>query len=145
VRQLVAEFNRLPSLRGAVACPNDDGSEIVAWLAYPGGHQVPVSVGLTGCALVTNGSVHRTAAGFGTPRAFGPQLLTSLEQLVGANQRSNAGSANALALGQTATNHWSVTSKAPVGPFNAPTAVWTGTRVILAGMTRGTPTLQVAS
>jgi hypothetical protein len=44
-----------------------------------------------------------------------------------------------------ATNRWTVTSKAPVGPFNAPTAVWTGKRVILAGMTRGNPTLEVAS
>jgi len=243
VHQLVTEFDRLPSLNRAVACPNDDGSQILAMLAYPGGHQVMISVGLTGCALVTNGSVHRTAAGLGTPRAFGPQLLTSLKQLLGAHQQSTAATAHALAHGHwsvlahspfgtrygstflwdgrellelggsaggplggapndasaayspatrrwrrlasapaavlpdnagwtwtghqvfifggptlpnetatnlaglynPATNHWIVTSKAPVGPFNAPTAVWSGTRVILAGMTRGTPTLQVAS
>ena len=69
VDQLVTELDRLPALRGAVACPADDGSQILALLAYPGGHQVSISVGLTGCALVTNGSVHRTAAGLGTPRA----------------------------------------------------------------------------
>ena len=43
-----------------------------------------------------------------------------------------------------ATNHWTVTNQAPVGPFNSPAAVWTGRRVIVAGMTRGNPTLQVA-
>ncbi len=243
VEQLVSEFDRLPSLSGTVACADDDLSQIFAVLAYPAGQQVTISVGLTGCALVTNGSVHRTAAGLGTPRAFGPQLIASLEQLLSTRQQSNAGSANALAHGhwsvlahsplgtrygstflwdgrellelggsaggplggapndssaaynpttyrwrrlasapaallldnaawtwtghrvfifggpslpnETATdlaglydpttNHWTVTSTAPVGPFNAPTAVWTGTRVILAGMTRGNPALQVAS
>ena len=243
VRQLVTEFDRLPSMREGVHCPKDDGSQILALLAYPGGREVSISVGLTGCALVTSGSVHRTAAGLGTPRAFGPQLLASLTQLVNVAQESKAGTANTLAHGRwsvlprsplgtryrstflwdgrellelggssggrlggapsdssaaynlatrrwrrlasapsallpdnaastwtghqafifggpslptetatnlaglydPATNHWTVTSKAPVGPFNAPTAVWTGTRVILAGMTRGTPRLQVAS
>jgi hypothetical protein len=34
-----------------------------------------------------------------------------------------------------ATNRWTVTARAPIGDFaNQPTAVWTGTRVILAGM-----------
>jgi hypothetical protein len=243
VHQLVSEFDRLPSLTGAVACPADDGSQIVALLSYPNGHQVTISAGLTGCALVTNGSVHRSAAGIGSPRPFGPQLLAQLERLIGTRSQSNAGAASALAhghwtvlarsplgtrygptfvwdgrelleLGGTAggrlggapsdsgaaynpatrrwrrvanapaavlpadaasvwtgdqvfifggptlrnetatdvaglyapaTNRWMVTSKAPVGPFNVPTAVWTGKRVILAGMTRGNPTLEVAS
>lgn len=242
VRQLVRGLDRLPSLHGAVACPEDDGSEILARLTYPGGQRVSISVGLTGCALVTNGSVHRTAAGLGTPRAFGPQLVDRLKQLVSPRQ-STAGTANILARGHwsilprsplgtrfgatvlwdghellqlggsasgrlgaaprdssaaydpatgrwrrlarspaalladnaawtwtghqvfifggptpphkaatgrgglydPAANQWTVTSKAPVGPFNAATAVWTGTRVILAGMTRTNPTLQVAS
>jgi len=103
VQQVVTEFDRLPSLRGAVACPADDGSQILALLAYPDGHHVSISVGLSGCALVTNGSVRRTAAGLGTPRAFGPQLLALLEQLLSTHRQSNAGSANALA-----HDHWSV-------------------------------------
>lgn len=243
VHQLVSEFDRLPSLSGAVACPNDDLSQILALLSYGGGHQVTVSVGLTGCASVTNGGVHRTAAGYGTPRPFGPQLVAQLERLLVARQGSSLGTASALEhghwsvlarsplgtrfgpafvwdgrelleLGGTAggrlggapsdrgaaynpgrdrwrrvasapaavlpagaasvwtghqvfvfggptlpsetstdvgglydpaTNRWTVTSKAPVGPFNAPTAIWTGKRVILAGMTRGTMTLELAS
>jgi len=83
VRQLVSEFDRLPSLHGAVACPADDGSQIVAVLAYPGGRDVTISVGLTGCEAVTNGSVSRTALGMGSPPAFGPQLVTQLEHLAG--------------------------------------------------------------
>ncbi len=243
IRQLLSEFDRLPSIRGVTACPMDDGSQILALLAYPGGRKLSISVGLTGCALVTNGSVHRTASGFGSPPAFGRQLIDVLEQLLSTQARSQSGSAVALAhghwsilarsplgrrygptfvrdghqlleLGGTAgghvggspsdgaaaydptdhrwlrlpdapravlaadaasvwtgrqvfifggptvpneastdvaeafdptTNRWTVTSKAPVGPFNAPSAVWTGHRVILAGMTAGNPRLEVAS
>lgn len=83
VGQLVSEFDQLPSLHGAVACPADDGSQILARLAYPGGRDVMISVGLAGCETVTNGSVHRTAAGMGSPPAFGPQLVTQLERLAG--------------------------------------------------------------
>jgi len=43
-----------------------------------------------------------------------------------------------------ATNRWTVTSKAPIGPLNAPSAVWTGQRVILASITRGHPKLELA-
>jgi hypothetical protein len=63
VRRLVSELDRLPALTGSVACPFDDGSEIVALLVYPHGRHATISVGLTGCAVVTNGRVHRTAAG----------------------------------------------------------------------------------
>lgn len=84
VRRLVADFDKLPSFpKGAVSCPMDDGSQILALLAYPDGPPVTISVGLSGCATVTNGSVKRTAMGFGTPRQFGPQLLAQLKQLVG--------------------------------------------------------------
>ncbi len=48
IDELVTEFDRLPSLHGAVACPNDDGSQILALLAHPGGRQVSISVGLSG-------------------------------------------------------------------------------------------------
>jgi hypothetical protein len=87
VRRLVREFDRLPALRGVVACPNDDLSQIIALLSYPAGRLVSINVGLSGCALVTNGSVHRTAAGFGTPPPFGPQLVAQLEQLAGPRPR----------------------------------------------------------
>jgi hypothetical protein len=135
VHQLVSEFDRLPSLHGAVACPADDGSQILALLAYPYGHRVSISVGLTGCALVTNGSVHRTAAGLGTPRAFGPQLLASLKQLlVSTHQQSNTGSANALAHG-----HWSVLARSPLGKRYAPTFVWDGRELLELGGTAAGP------
>jgi hypothetical protein len=87
VRPLVREFDRLPALSGPVACPNDNGSQIVVLLSYPDGRQVSISVGLTGCALVSNGSVHRSAAGFGTPPPFGPRLVAQLEHLAGAGPR----------------------------------------------------------
>jgi hypothetical protein len=132
VDQLVTELDRLPALRGAVACPADDGSQILALLAYPGGHQVSISVGLTGCALVTNGSVHRTAAGLGTPRAFGPQLLASLKQLVGIHQQSNAESANALAHG-----HWSVLARSPLGTRYGSTFLWDGRELLELGGSAG--------
>lgn len=83
VRELVHELDALPVIRGAVACSLDDGSEIVALLAYPSHHVVMISVGLRGCELVTNGSVYRTAAVIGSspmpmPR---PQLVSQLERL----------------------------------------------------------------
>lgn len=51
---------------------------------------------------------------------------------------------NVAGLYDPATNRWTVTRKAPVGPFNAPVAVWTGKQVVIAGMTRGNPQLEVA-
>jgi hypothetical protein len=81
VRELVREFDELPSNPGPVACPGDDGSKIVAQLAYPNGRAVTISVGLQGCVMVTNGNVYRTAAGFGSPPAFGPQLVARLKRL----------------------------------------------------------------
>jgi hypothetical protein len=81
-RKLVREFDELPRFApGAVACPMDDGSQIVALLAYPAGHAATISVDLRGCAKVTNGDVVRTASGFSTPRSFGPQLVSELKHL----------------------------------------------------------------
>jgi len=102
VAHQTGEFDRLPSLRGAVL-PNDDGSQILALLAYPCGRQLGISVGLSGCALVSNGSVRRYAAGFRSPPAFGPQLVNQLKQLLSGQPTSPAGGAVALAHG-----HWSV-------------------------------------
>ncbi|MGO9789902.1 MAG: hypothetical protein ACLP8S_10540 [Solirubrobacteraceae bacterium] len=134
VQQLISEFDRLPSLSGAVACPNDDLSQILAVLAYPAGQQVTITVGLTGCALVTNGSIHRTAAGVGSPPAFGPQVVAQLERLVAARPRSNPGSASTLARG-----HWSVLARWPLGTRYAPVVVWDGHQVLEFGGTAGPP------
>lgn len=80
---LIGQFDRLPAPpRGATACPADDLSQVVALLAYPHGRTVPVSVGLTGCRSVTNGTVQRTASGFGTPPTFGPELVHHLQHLL---------------------------------------------------------------
>jgi hypothetical protein len=81
IAKVVAELDRLPSLRGTVNCPMDDGSEIVLTMYYPTGRTVMISLGLTGCDLVSNGSVARYAGGFGEPPAFGPKLLDQLETL----------------------------------------------------------------
>ena len=89
IAELVREFDRLPSAQGTIACPADDGSEIVAQLAYPDGHAVTIRVGMTGCEIVSNGRVYRIAAGFGSPPAFGPQLVAQLKRLTAWPVRSN--------------------------------------------------------
>ncbi len=81
-RLLVREFDRLPRFApGAIACPMDDGSQVVALLSYPGGHAVSISVGLSGCLRVTNGDIVRTALGIGPSPRSGPALLARLERL----------------------------------------------------------------
>ena len=81
VSTLVPEFDKLPSQRGAIACPFNDGSEIVALLAYPTAHAVTISVGLRGCENVTNGNLKRIALGVGYQ--FGPELVVKLQRLTG--------------------------------------------------------------
>ncbi len=84
VNRLVHNLNRLPPAPAvALSCPADLGSRVDALLAYPAGQRVTVSVQLTGCAPATNGNLDRLAAGFGTPRAYGPQLLAELGRLTG--------------------------------------------------------------
>jgi hypothetical protein len=79
VGSLVRQFARLPSFKGTYSCPLDDGSQIVALLAYPGGHRVTIDVHLKGCNPVSNGDVTRTALGLsGQP---GPVLLARLARL----------------------------------------------------------------
>jgi hypothetical protein len=89
VAQLLSRFDGLPSgPRGAVSCPADDASQILALVAYPGGREVRISVGLTGCELVSNGSVHRTTSGYGPHPRRGPRLLAQLKRLVGSGPGS---------------------------------------------------------
>src|SRR5947209_4038962 len=61
VRHLASELNALPPVSGVQACPADNGSAIVAIFRYRSGSDNPVTVGLTGCRLTTNGYVHREA------------------------------------------------------------------------------------
>jgi hypothetical protein len=43
------------------------------------------------------------------------------------------------------TGHWSLTASAPLDPLDQPTAVWTGTRVLVAGVSGNRTRLEVAS
>jgi hypothetical protein len=81
IRRLVRDYNLLPAFPRAVSCPSDRGSQILALLEYPGRRRVAIQLKLTGCQPVTNGDLIRTAAGFGSPPAFGPALGRELEQL----------------------------------------------------------------
>jgi hypothetical protein len=77
----VATLSRqLDTLRPApplVACPLDDGSEVVASFLYREAPPDPVTVGLSGCELVSNGRLTRTAS-----LPPGPALLGRLTALV---------------------------------------------------------------
>ena len=78
VSRLVAEFDQVPppSTR-PVACPADDGSEIVAHLAYRSGHSVRIDVHLSGCGGFSNGDVGGAGSG---ERASA--LVSELERLL---------------------------------------------------------------
>jgi hypothetical protein len=82
VTHLVDEFDALPPYPRGVAfsCPSDDGSQVLALLAYPHGQRVTVAVEETGCEVATNGDVGRLANGYGnTP--VGPRLVAELKAL----------------------------------------------------------------
>lgn len=132
VDQLVGELDRLPAARGAVACPSDDGSQIVTLLAYGDGHRVTIRVGLSGCELVTNGTVHRIALGMGSPPAFGPQLVAQLERLTGPRRPSDPGGAAALDHGR-----WSVLARSPLAVRYGPAVVWDGRELLEVGGSAG--------
>lgn len=133
VRELVSEFDRLPAPpAGATACPGDDGSQIAALLSYRGGHVVTITVGLTGCDEVSNGSVQRTAEGFGSPPPFGPQLIAQLEGLVSAHAPSESGSAAVLS-----RSRWSVLTRSPLGTRYGSTFLWDGRELLELGGTAG--------
>lgn len=81
VTHLVDEFDALPPYpKASLFCTLDDGSQVLALLAYPGGRQVTVAVDETGCNRATNGDVARIASGYGnTP--VGPHLVAGLKAL----------------------------------------------------------------
>jgi hypothetical protein len=76
------ELDGLSEQHGTVVCPNDDGSQVVAALTYPQSRTLAVSVGLRGCETATNGTVSRSATGFGTPPEKAPPLVTQLERIL---------------------------------------------------------------
>ncbi|MGA8334422.1 MAG: hypothetical protein WB761_06760 [Solirubrobacteraceae bacterium] len=76
------ELDALPLPDGTVVCPDDDGSQVVATLTYPQSRSVAVSVGLRGCETATNGTVSRTASGFGSPPEKAPPLVDQLERIL---------------------------------------------------------------
>ena len=132
VDRLVGELDRLPGARGAVGCRSDDGSQIVAMLAYDDEHRVAVRVGLSGCELVTNASVHRIALGMGSPPAFGPQLVAQLKRLTSPRRQSGPGSATALVHGR-----WSALARSPLGVRYGPAVVWDGRELLEVGGSAG--------
>lgn len=80
VTKIVDEFDELKRFPpGAFACPSDDGSLVLALLAYRGGEQVKIEVDRTGCRGVTNGDVVSIANGYGSP--VGPKLEQQLDTL----------------------------------------------------------------
>jgi hypothetical protein len=76
------ELAARPRQHGGVVCPDDDGSQVVATLRYPKSRSLAVSVGLRGCETVTDGTVSRTASGFGTPPQKASRLVDQLERIL---------------------------------------------------------------
>lgn len=81
IRELTDELDSLKQLPDGVHCPNDDGSKIIAVLSYPTHHQLTIAVGLSGCELVTNGDLHRTAANIAGQNPQGPKLIAQLKRM----------------------------------------------------------------
>jgi hypothetical protein len=77
VKRLTAELDGLPKLQGRVPCPMDDGSEIAASFEYPHSAPVEISVALTGCRMVSNRRLTRTA-----DSATGSRLVDQLISLL---------------------------------------------------------------
>jgi hypothetical protein len=79
IGRLLNDFDMLPTPPRGVKCPEDNGSEIVASIAYANGRRVTVTVQLGGCGLVTNGNLLRSASGFATANNTGPALVAELQ------------------------------------------------------------------
>jgi hypothetical protein len=82
---LAGELAALPDQHGTVVCPADDGSQVLVTLTYPQSRSLAVSVGLRGCETATNGTVSRTASGFGTPSGKASPLVGQLERILPTN------------------------------------------------------------
>jgi len=75
---LVHEFNALRPSPPFISCPMDNGSTDLAIFEYPTPPAARISVGLSGCRIVQNGHLTRTAS-----LAPGPALLERLGALLG--------------------------------------------------------------
>lgn len=79
IRQLTRLFDDLPpGSAGPTACPNDDGTELIALFTYRGGLPVPVTIHTSGCRDATNGQLARSAL-----EPPGPALLHRLQAATG--------------------------------------------------------------
>jgi hypothetical protein len=83
ISALAREFNRLPKMMGAFACPLDSGAAIIARFGYSTGPNDPVRLDLGGCLMASNG---RTVRGAGLN---GSTILEELEALVHARAASS--------------------------------------------------------
>jgi hypothetical protein len=79
VARYAGDLDALKAMSGVVFhCPADTGRAIVAYFRYRTGPDDPVTLGLDGCMLVSNGHVHRTAG----VQPTGRRLVSALEALV---------------------------------------------------------------
>lgn len=78
VGRLLNDFDKLPTPPRAVKCPENNGSEIVALIAYAHGERVTVALQLSGCGRVTNGNLARSAS---AANSTGPELVAELQRL----------------------------------------------------------------
>jgi hypothetical protein len=78
LRWLVRTFDALRPNTGLTSCPMDDGTALVALFSYVSPPADPVTVGLSGCRIVQNGHVTRTAS-----LKPGPALISRLQALIG--------------------------------------------------------------
>lgn len=76
VARIMAQLNALAPSTGVFSCPADFGALIVAYFRYRTGPDDVVNVDTSGCELITNGHVHRSASG-----GPGRQLLGELEAM----------------------------------------------------------------
>jgi len=79
VKAIVSELDQLPRIPRAIFCPADTGAEIDALIAYADGNGVLVQISLSGCTIVSNGSVARWVG----PSTAGRELLAQVERLTG--------------------------------------------------------------
>ena len=86
--ELAADFNALPPLPyPLIQCPLGDGSEIVAFIVYPGGRRLTITLRNDGCPEVTNGALLRSAY----PLAHNPPAEKLYDELHRLLEPSRAG------------------------------------------------------
>ncbi len=78
VESLASALNALRTQQGPYACPADNGKAIIAFFRYSLRSDDPVTIGLSGCSIVTNGHLNRLAG----VTASGRGLLSQLDALL---------------------------------------------------------------